>query len=178
LDLALDNQKLDVAKFLVGHMGSLDSLPRIDLTALDTASHDPLPPLVAQPSLGHTSVGNERETSLHAASKGGNLDIVRSLIDDGADVNERDTNHQTPLHFAAWEGKVEVAKLLIKYDANVNSQDRVGWAPLHTASRRGHFDIVHLLLKHSADVNAETRSHDTALHLALVPSLEDCQVTT
>jgi ankyrin repeat protein len=166
--VALENRKLDTARFLVGHTGSEDSQQSIDLTALGTTSQD-APPDVAQPSLGHTSVGNildKTKTSLHTASEEGNLGIVKSLIDDGADVNERWTYCTTPMHFAAMAGKVEVAKLLVEYDANVNSRDRSGWAPLHMASRCGHFDIAHLLLNHSADVNAKSRSHDTALHLA------------
>src|ERR1019366_8283483 len=99
LDLALDNGRLDVAGSLAEWMGIVISQDRINPASLNTASQDSLP------------------NALHAASEAGHLEIVQSLLEVGADVNERDEYHWTPLFLASNEGRVEVAKLLIEYGA-------------------------------------------------------------
>ncbi len=163
LDLALDNGRLDAARCLAEWMGNADSLDQLNL------SPDSLPG-VEGPTFGHgtgSNIPDERRASLHDASEAGDLEIVRSLLEVGAHVNERDTEHATPLIYASRRGRAEVAKLLIKYGADVNAQDRIGWTALQAASRYGHADVVGLLLDHSADVNAMKHDQWTALHLAL-----------
>jgi ankyrin repeat protein len=171
LDLAIDNGRVEVAMCLAEWIGDVDVQDRVILAFLDTTSQDSLPS-VARPSPGYGNVPNvsdERRTSLPAASEAGHLDIVRSLLDGGADVNERNASHRTPLHYASQEGRIEVAKLLIEYGADVNSLDGMltGWTPLHAASFYGHSDVVRLLLNRGADVNAEDQHHFTALHFAI-----------
>lgn len=110
---------------------------------------------------------NDGKTSLHIASEEGDIGAVQSLLDHGADVNERDESHQTPLHVASTAGKLGVAKLLIKHSADVNSRDKSGWTPLHKASRFERLDIAKLLLDHDADVDAQKQDDWTPLHLAV-----------
>ncbi len=170
LDVALDHGRFDVARLLVEYMGNVDSQNRIDLTFLDNPPQGP-PPNVAQRSLGRgedSDVPQNMKTSLHDASEEGNLEIVQSLLDSGAYVNERNALQQDPLFCASRGGRVEVAKLLIKYGADVNFQDRVGRAPLHIASRSGHLDVVLVLLENGADTNIKTQGHWTALHFASI----------
>ncbi len=164
LDLALDNGRLDAARCLAEWMGNADSLDQLNL------SPDSLPG-VEGPTSGHgtgSNIPDERRASLHDASEAGDLETVRSLLEDGSHVNERDTEHVTPLIYASGRGRIEVAKLLIKYGADVNARDRNGWTALQAASRYGHADVVCLLLNHSADVNAMQQDQWTALHLALM----------
>ncbi len=102
--------------------------------------------------------------SVYTASKDGQLDIVRSLLDSGSDVNERNTRRETALGAASRYGKLEVAKLLIERGADMDARDRGGWTPLITASQYGQLEVARLLLDQGADVNAKTRNHSTALH--------------
>jgi ankyrin repeat protein len=92
---------------------------------------------------------------------------MRSLLETGADVNERDESNSTPLWGASDGGRLEVAKLLIEYGADVNLPEWTGWTPLHVASRGGYADIVQPLLVHGADVDAKNQDQWTALHFAL-----------
>lgn len=168
-DLALDHGRLDVARCLTEWIEDVDGQNCINLASLDTASQDSLPS-VARSSLGHGSEPNipdERSTSLHDASDAGHIEIVRSLLEGGADVNERDIGHLTPLAHASRRGHLEVVKLLINYSSDVNSQDWIGWTALHIASRYRHVDVVHLLLDHGADVNAKRQDNSTPLHIAI-----------
>lgn len=42
------------------------------------------------------------ENPLITAVKSGNAEVVRVLVEEGADMNSRSTNFMTALHFAAW----------------------------------------------------------------------------
>jgi len=133
--------------------------------------HRTPPPGVTQSSIdrGIGANNSDKGISLCTASEEGYIETVRSLLDSGTDVNERDDIHRTPLFHASRKGRVEVAKLLIEYGADVNSQDGAGWAPLHAASRHGHLDVLRLLLDHGADVDAGRHDQWTALHIASQP---------
>ena len=72
-----------------------------------------------------TSLNDEQHT-LHSASKNGRLDILRSLLDQGSDVNERDISNATALEVTSRCGELEIAKLLIERSADVDSRDRDG----------------------------------------------------
>lgn len=171
LDMALHNGRPDVARFLEKYMevGKSGSQDLTDVACSDTALQDSLPevtqPLV-DPGKGMDSPDNG--TSLHTASEAGDVETVRSLLEGGADVKERDIYHQTAILLASRSGKLQVVELLVEYGADVNSHDGIGWVPLHVASRNGHLEIVQSLLNHGADVNSKTHDHWTALHFASI----------
>jgi len=116
----------------------------------------------------HTSIpGGLGMTSLHDASKEGNVEVVQLLLDQGTDVNERSGHRQaSALYVASFQGKLEVAKLLIKYGADVNCRDKEGFTPLLVASNHGHQDIAEFLLDYGADVNAQEQDLRSPLHFA------------
>ncbi|MEE8216502.1 MAG: ankyrin repeat domain-containing protein, partial [Acidiferrobacterales bacterium] len=58
---------------------------------------------------------------LHDAAENGDLDKVKRLIGEGADVNARDDYSLTPLHFSAGAGHTAVVELLIAEGADVNA---------------------------------------------------------
>ena len=95
----------------------------------------------------------EPTTALHMAAKKGDVKQIRSLISEGADVNERDLNEWTPLHEAAHNGKIEAAELLISNGADVNVKEKDGWTPLFLALPSGNKDLIALLLNNGAEVN-------------------------
>src|SRR5712691_9403969 len=57
------------------------------------------------------------ETPLHLTSRAGHIDLVRLLIEHGADVAAQSKNGMTPLHEASEAGHVDVARLLIEHGA-------------------------------------------------------------
>jgi len=91
---------------------------------------------------------------LHEAAKEGDLAKVKSLIEEGSDVNAGDEKGFTPLHFAAYGGYKEVAELLTLKGANVNAAEITGATPLHYAARKGYKDVAELLILKGANVNA------------------------
>lgn len=64
------------------------------------------------------SAGN---TPLHYAACGGYEDVVRVLIESGANVEEHNENGHTPLMEASSAGHVTVARILLEAGACINT---------------------------------------------------------
>ncbi|CAF3904007.1 unnamed protein product [Rotaria sordida] len=103
---------------------------------------------------------------IHEAAVGGNVEILKLLIDNGTNVNLKDNKGLRPLHYASWQGRTEPVFILLRRGANVNEQSINGDTPLHLASQYGHNDIVQLLLFHQADPTIVNRRLLTSLDLA------------
>ena len=114
---------------------------------------------------------NDHDTPLHFACFRGKPDIVRLLLDRGAQVNVKNQLGETPLHllsrgeYDSPSDGVSVAELLLERGTGVNAQDKFDWTPLHSASNNGKPEIVRALLSHAANVKAENELGETPLHL-------------
>jgi ankyrin repeat protein len=75
----------------------------------------------------------------------GHLEVVRFLLDSGADVDARAPNQATPLMFAARNGHIEVARLLIERGADVDLKSDTGASAMVWAAERGNTDIMELI---------------------------------
>lgn len=58
-------------------------------------------------------------TALHAAAMGAKVDILRQLVDQGADVQARNLAFETPLHVAARSRSTQTLHTLVKKGAPV-----------------------------------------------------------
>ncbi len=95
-------------------------------------------------------------SELRSAAFRGNVVAVRTLISQGAGVNEQDTYGSTALMAAALEGYAEVVEILIDAGADVNQQDKNGGTALISPSLRGHIEVVKLLLNAGANVKSKS----------------------
>jgi ankyrin repeat protein len=93
-----------------------------------------------------------RSYTLLYASVEGHLEVVRHLIDQGADVNINKSFHEglavpgvTPLHGAASAGHLEVARLLIASGARLDIKDKYGRSALQWAIWKKHQGVIDLL---------------------------------
>ncbi len=101
------------------------------------------------------------------AAARGDLEAVRTLLRDGADVNAAQGDGMTALHWAALRGDADMVSVLVYAGANVTSTTRLGaYTPLHLASRDGRAEAVTLLLGAGSDANAATTTGSTPLHFA------------
>ncbi len=102
------------------------------------------------------------------AAQRGDLETVRTLVRQGADVNAPQGDGMTALHWAAERGDAELARLLLYAGANVAAGTRIGaYTPLHLAAQRGSGAVVGVLLEGGA--NPEAASSNTGsrpLHMA------------
>jgi len=113
---------------------------------------------------------------LHTAATNGDIAKVKSLIEEGADVDAKGSWDKTPLHNAAYSGHKAVVELLIANSADVNAKDRNGRPPLHYAVLKGHKEVTELLIASGAGVNAKTTTGKTPLHDVAYQSHKDLAV--
>lgn len=71
-------------------------------------------------------------TPLHLAAAGGHNDVMKLLLEHGANVNSiaKDKNRGTPLHWAVGGRRLGPAKILVEAGANINAENGNGNTPL------------------------------------------------
>jgi ankyrin repeat protein len=111
-------------------------------------------------------------TALNKAISIGHSDIVRALIEAGADVDILDDEGESletrasPLYEACFSGHVHIVRALIEAGADVDIGQGCE-SPLWCASAEGHIDIVRELIAAGAEVNLTTANDRTALDAAI-----------
>ncbi|XP_071352310.1 arf-GAP with coiled-coil, ANK repeat and PH domain-containing protein 2 isoform X1 [Trachinotus anak] len=100
----------------------------------------------------------EGRTALIGAAVGGSLLACEFLLQNGANVNNRDLRGQGALHAAATAGHTGQVCLLLKRGANQYAVDERGQDPLAIAVETAHADIVTLL--RMARMNEEMRDSE------------------
>lgn len=97
--------------------------------------------------------------------------IVRLLLDHGANPNVVDHNGSSPLHLAAWTGDYEIVELLANIinnhqKADINLVNKDNETALHSACQYGHTAVVSLLLTKGGDPRIRNVRGETSLDLA------------
>ncbi|XP_048391672.1 ankyrin repeat and SOCS box protein 3 isoform X3 [Stegostoma tigrinum] len=100
---------------------------------------------------------------LHQAAYQEHLEILKLLLEKGADKQARDDYGITPLFLAAQYGKQESLRVLLQYGSDVNCQAFDKATPLFIAAQEGHVECVELLLSNGADANLYCSEDDWQL---------------
>lgn len=128
---------------------------------------------------------------LAAAARGGNGDIVSSLLESGSapdgegwetgsgacsssessdssssNSSISSTGRWSPLHFAAAGGHVAAVRALVRAGADVDVEDEEGCTAVHLAVFRGFEEVVEELLAAGANVDTSDSEGETPLHTA------------
>ncbi|KAJ1986639.1 Glycerophosphocholine phosphodiesterase [Dimargaris cristalligena] len=128
-----------------------------------TRTDKPIPPetsaSVLSTSQSFLLLKSHLNTPLTVAAKLGFTDIIKFLLERGANPNAADKDGETPIHYAAREGHAQVLRLLTQSSCPnnppaLNEQDtQNGWTPLCLAALEGHLECVRILLAAGADPN-------------------------
>jgi ankyrin repeat protein len=96
-----------------------------------------------------------QRTALHFAAEGGNMEVIKVLLDAKANPNAQDRTGKTPVTVAAERGKVDALKALLAAGGDANARDQVQGSPLLWASGLGGPATVGIRLGAGANPNIQ-----------------------
>lgn len=108
------------------------------------------------------------ETPLDLAIKGGYLDVVKTLVENGARINAQYIGKSNPLFLAVKENRIEIVEYLLRKNVGVNVKNSDGDSALIHAIKMKYLECVTLLLNNKADVNIQNGIGQTPLHVAVL----------
>jgi ankyrin repeat protein len=120
-------------------------------------------------------------TPLVLASEVNNLDVIRALVEAGADPNIPTEQGTTALMMSAGAGTdvqrarepeeravaVETARFLVDHGADVNAAGQFGWTALHAAAYQGLNDDIEYLVSKGAKIDQKDSFGQTALSISM-----------
>lgn len=98
------------------------------------------------------------------------IDCMRFLIRNGADINSADCGGITGLHVACHRGSLNITKYLIELGANVDVEEtanEIRLTPLIYAISKRHRQIVQALISAGAQINRKGADNETPLDIAV-----------
>lgn len=106
-------------------------------------------------------------TLLHRTAEGGNIEMLKMLVDKGKNIFCRTIDGKTVLHKACKDGRFDMSKYLIEiYPELLWLSDSEGRSPIHDAGLGGNVEIFELLKNKGLNVNSVADDGKSSLHYA------------
>ena len=118
------------------------------------------------------SIDEKGISLLHKAVIIGNIDLVKLLVENGADLDIElqrvNSNHMrlTPILYAVIQNKKNIVSYLINKGVDVDKKLNSNTTILHHASAHNHVDLVQLIISKDADINSCDTNGMSPLHYA------------
>lgn len=147
---------IDVVKLLIENNANVEDHNANGHTPLmeaASAGHVAVAKILVENGASINSHSDEfKESALTLACYKGHLEMVRFLLEAGADQEHKTEEMHTALMEASMDGHVEVARLLLDSGAQVNMPADSFESPLTLASCGGHVELAMLLLERGANI--------------------------
>nr|XP_044988818.1 ankyrin repeat and KH domain-containing protein 1 isoform X2 [Jaculus jaculus] len=147
---------IDIVKVLLNEGANIEDHNENGHTPLmeaASAGHVEVARLLLDHGAGINTHSNEfKESALTLACYKGHLDMVRFLLEAGADQEHKTDEMHTALMEACMDGHVEVARLLLDSGAQVNMPADSFESPLTLAACGGHVELAALLIERGANL--------------------------
>jgi|GEM_PF-2445749 len=105
-------------------------------------------------------------TALSIAVGKRNLEMVKLLVENGADVNIFNRNKYTPLMTSCRNGSLSIVKYLIAHGSDYRIVNQFGESAAHIAYHYENFEIVQYLIDHGFDINSPGKYGTSLLMMA------------
>ena len=105
-----------------------------------------------------------------------NLDVVKFLLENKADLNQLNKDGWNALHISVREGHYEIIKYLLNFNNTKHSlshRSKNGRTVFHTAALHGHLEILVLLLSQSRNIGEDMEFND----LNILIMKDSCGIT-
>jgi ankyrin repeat protein len=120
-------------------------------------------------------------TPLFLAAEVSNFDVIKALVEGGADPLLGTERGTTPLMMTAGAGtdvqreraneeramSLETTKFLVERGADVNAAGQYGWTALHAAAYQGNNEVIQYLVSKGAKIDQKDEFGQTALSISL-----------
>lgn len=115
-----------------------------------------------------SELDDNEDAPLVMAAYEGHTDIVKLLLEAGADVTAVDPGMRaTALHAAAYAGRTEAAALLIAHHIDIDKQGPInGYTALHDAIWQNNVDTARVIIEAGANLTLKSHGGETALDFA------------
>ncbi|KAJ3101504.1 hypothetical protein HDU97_001319 [Phlyctochytrium planicorne] len=190
LIVASSHSNLAIVDFLLSRSASVNSRNASGLTALHVTTSLPILETLLKHGADVEAMSHEGLTPLLYHCQLGRMEIVKGLIEYGADLRVRDLGGRTCLHLCAFRGYTDLVRLILAREGLLSgSRDSVlvakrsgldvsavslrGNTPLHAAAEPGHREIVQMLLDAGSDVTKRNISGLVAADLAKEEGVRD-----
>jgi ankyrin repeat protein len=157
----------DVVKLLLGSNANIlaKNASRCDQTPLNSAcrkKYVEIVRLMLKTKFKVSDMNNKNSPLGHATDP----EIVKMLLQSGADPSVVVRSGYTPLHIACGEKNIKVVKLLTEAGSDLSIRSTGGkWTPLHIACNFDNLEIVKILLEAGSDPEAEDSDRRKAIDL-------------
>ncbi|PAA65820.1 hypothetical protein BOX15_Mlig027157g2 [Macrostomum lignano] len=108
----------------------------------------------------------EGATALWCAAGAGHMEIIRCLVENGAQVNKTTNSNSTPLRAACFDGRLDIVRYLVQHKADIEIPNRYRNNCLMISAFRGHLAVVNFLLECGMNPNQTAMANATALQFA------------
>lgn len=134
--------------------------PNVHASGRDTALEVAVAKQNANPELIKTLIaaGAKLQNVLSKAILGGNIEIVKILLDSGAEVSSLEKPKTNGLLQALTSKNQKIAVLMLENGADINKLNSEGYSPLALALQNGYDDLAVDLIKKKAELNPKTQN--------------------
>lgn len=145
---AVKHDHVDVLKFMLKDYKDVINIEQVSTIMIDKKSIEDAPPLWTAATMGH-------------------FEIVKVLVDNGADINHTTKTNSTPIRGAAYDGHTQIVEYLANVGADIHKANNCGQSPLSIAAAMEQCECVEFLLRKGANVHQKGHNEDTPLHVCV-----------
>ena len=163
LTIAARNGNIEIVRLLISYGAEVDHYNKEKSALHQACKHGHYTIVVELINARATIFGD----CLVTASFGAHKNIVKLLLQHGANPNHVCMHGNTALYWAVYNNRIDIIKILIQYGVNINVRHNfTKGTVLYRAIEKGYIKVVELLLKHNINVNIVDHYDNKPLHFA------------